>query len=256
MLKMKFVAVSDVHIKIEGDKAERLFHQFLQHPLTTQANAIFLLGDIFDLIVGGHKEYLQAYPKTFDLLKKHLKEGKRIYQFEGNHDFHFEALLKYLKKEWELPDDSWTYHTNPMELTIDEKKFLFAHGDEIEIENPTYQRYRKFIRSGVINFLANKVVPFKIVNGIGVRASKKSRERNKKRYEVQEINPVVQDKFRRVFDIEREARNLDFLVCGHSHCKDLYEKEGWYSNNGYFPQTQTFTSYDSGKINHIKLGEL
>lgn len=250
---MKFVAVSDVHIKVEGDKAECLFHRFLKHPLTHQAESIFLLGDIFDLIVGGHSEYLDAYPQTFELLKNHLKSGKRIYQFEGNHDFHFESLLSFLKNKWELSEDSWTYHTEPMEITIGDKKFLFAHGDEIEIENPSYQRYRKFIRSGLINFLANKVVPFKIVNGIGVWGSRKSRERNVKRYEVQEINTKVQEKFRRIFKLEKETRGLDFLVCGHSHCKDLYNDGGWYSNNGYFPQTKTFTSFDSGKIEHVYL---
>lgn len=255
MLMMDFVAVSDVHIKEEGDKAAVLFHQFLKHPLTQSSQIIFLLGDIFDLLVGSHKEYIEKFPQTFEALRELLESGKTIYQFEGNHDFHFENLISRLKEDWKIGNDSWIYQTEPKEFQFEGKRFLFAHGDEIEIENPTYQRYRNIIRSRFIKLLANKVVPFSIVNGIGVNASKKSRERNKKRYEDTAVNPVVQDKFRRIFKIEKDKRGLDYLICGHSHCQDLFKDvdQTFYSNNGYFPQTQIFTSFRSGVLEQIKL---
>lgn len=248
IFNMQFVTVSDVHIKEAGDSAEVLFLKFLNHPKTKASQTIFLLGDIFDLIVGGHEEYVEKFPQTFESIKSLLKNGKKIYQFEGNHDFHFKKLIEKLKTQWDVSHESWIYRTEPIELEFSNKKFLFAHGDEIEIENPSYQRYRKLIRSGLINFLANNIVPFEVVNAIGVSASKKSRQRNEKRYSTAASDEKVRNKFRRVWAIERDKRKLDYLICGHSHCLDLFEEKGTYANNGYFPSTKSFFFFDGESI--------
>ena len=248
---MKFVAISDVHIKKEGDKAEILFHQFLKHPLTLSADIIFLLGDIFDLMVGGHKEYLQDFPKTFELIRSVLETEKKIYYFEGNHDFHWESLFYYLRKEWNIDSESFVYYKKPLEIDIDDRRILFAHGDEIELDNKPYQQYRKIIRSKLVDFLTNKIFSYKIVSGVGEKASKKSREINTERYA--DKNTLLQKKFRKIFRDEKNKRGIDHLVCGHSHCLDLYEEAGFYSNNGFFPHTKTFTSYKDGKFSHVKL---
>ena len=119
---------------------------------------------------------------------------------------------------------------------------------EIEIENLNYQIYRKIIRSLPIKFLANYVVPYRIVNNIGVNASEKSRNRNVKRYSSQENDEKIREKFRKVFRIEKEKRGFDILVCGHSHCRDFFVEDGVYSNNGYFPITKAFTCFKDGKV--------
>lgn len=251
---MSFVAISDVHIKNPGDRSQKLFFKFLDSDPVKNSKEIYLLGDIFDLLVGGHKEYLEKFHDVFQRLAQEIKSGKRIFQFEGNHDFHFEKLISLIKKKYDLPDGSWEYFTEPQVKEYGESKILFAHGDEIEVENPNYQKYRNIIRSRPIYILANYIVPFNIVDKIGRNASEKSRMHNDSKYNNDESNNLVRERFRRTFLTAKQSYKVDMVICGHSHCKDLYEiDDKIYSNNGFFPATQTFTFYHEKKLSHQTL---
>lgn len=242
---MKFVCISDVHIKEPGDLASQLFLDFLKSSQTQSSEKIYLLGDIFDLVVGGQSPYLEKYNQIFNELADLVKGGKKIVMFEGNHDFHFKKLITLACAKWNLPEASWEYRTEPLKIEVNGEATLLAHGDEIEIENEGYQRYRRIIRSFPINFLANYVVPHFIVDKIGTNASKKSRERNIERYG-NDNNDQVREKFHRVFKNTQNEFGVKNLICGHSHCKDYWKSDGVYCNNGYFPKTRTFT-YCSGE---------
>ena len=58
---MKIVAISDVHVKVPHDDADHLLCRFLTNPIVTSADYILLLGDIFDLMCGPHKAYLENF---------------------------------------------------------------------------------------------------------------------------------------------------------------------------------------------------
>lgn len=238
---MKFVSISDVHIKIPDDKAERLFIMFLDSEETKEAEYIFLLGDIFDLLVGTGYETETRYSKIFLRLRRLLEEGKQIIQYEGNHDFHFQNLVKKLCRQWDIVPGRWKYLDRPQVFNFNKQRIVFCHGDEIEIENYGYKFYRFWIRSFPINFLANYVVPRKWVQRIGDNASKKSRERNNDRYSDSMMNEHIKRKFRESAKIGAKKYGGTVVVCGHSHCMDEYESEELeYYNNGYFPVTHSF----------------
>lgn len=249
---MQFVTISDVHIKEPGDEQEALFLSFLKSKEVKAAQEIYLLGDIFDLVVGGHVDYYEKYNKVFVELAGLCEQGKRIIQFEGNHDFHFPSLINHIRNQHSLDENSWVYEKKPIVREVAGKKVLFAHGDEIEIENFNYNIYKAFIRSFPINFLANFVVPFSIVDGIGKYLSKKSRNRNNKRYS-DELIEYIRDKFRRTFRKAQKDFGVQDVICGHSHCLDNYNENGHYLNNGYFPATKTFIYFDGSEYQQIKL---
>ena len=54
---MKIVAISDVHVKTPHDDADHVLCNFLTNPTVTTSDYVLLLGDIFDLMCGPHKEY-------------------------------------------------------------------------------------------------------------------------------------------------------------------------------------------------------
>lgn len=54
---MKYAVISDVHVKHPGDNAEKLLLTFLRNDEVRSSDAIFLIGDIFDLMVGPHSQY-------------------------------------------------------------------------------------------------------------------------------------------------------------------------------------------------------
>ncbi len=241
---MNFVSISDVHIKKPGDKAEELFLQFLDREETKQADYIFLLGDIFDLLVGTGHEVEVRYANVLEKIRNYLKAGKKIIQYEGNHDFHFQGLIKKLCEKWSINKDQWVYLEKPQVFEFNEKRILFCHGDEIEIGNYSYKFYRFWIRSFPIHFLANYVVPGKWVQAIGDNASQKSRERNNDRYDEALMDTEVKPRFREAARIAAGKYRADIVICGHSHCLDDYRDTISYFNNGYFPITHSFISGD------------
>lgn len=249
---MKFVCISDVHTKEPDDLAAQLFIKFLKSNETQSAEKIFLLGDIFDLVVGGQAPYLEKYQEIFEELANLIKSGKKVVMLEGNHDFHFKNLVNLSCDKWGLDKGCWVYRTEPLKIEVNGEPTLLAHGDEIEIENRNYQVYRSFIRSFPINFLVNYVVPHFIVDKIGVNASKKSRERNIERYG-NDNNEQVREKFHRVFKHTQNEFAVKNLICGHSHCKDYWEDEGIYCNNGFFPKTKSFTYFSGSKLSLVTL---
>ena len=97
---MKFSSISDVHIK-NADDCPRLdlFLKFLNSNEVSQSNKIFLLGDIFDIFVGNHEEYIDYYSSIFSKLDELSKSGKSIYYIEGNHDFHLKQLMETFAKK-------------------------------------------------------------------------------------------------------------------------------------------------------------
>ena len=91
---MKFSAISDVHVKTSGDPAEVLLLSFLRNEDVQSSDIIFLLGDIFDLMIGPHSQYFVRFQNFFQEIRRLLLKGKKICYVEGNHDFHIKNLYK------------------------------------------------------------------------------------------------------------------------------------------------------------------
>ncbi len=252
---MKFVSISDVHIKEPNDHAQELFLLFLDSDETSQSDYIFLLGDIFDLLVGPGFEVEKRYPKVFSKIKSLLESGKKIIQFEGNHDFHFQKLIDELLNQWNIDKKQWLYKNKPEVFDFNNKKILFCHGDEIEIGNYSYKFYRLWIRSFFIKFLADYIVPSKWVQAIGDNASKKSRERNNYRYNEEQVDIEVKPRFREAAKKAARKFRAEAVICGHSHCLDNYSEKIKFFNNGYFPITKTFIVGNAQSIELVKVSK-
>jgi len=251
---MKFVSISDVHIKSPGDKAERLFFRFLESEEVKGAEYIFLLGDIFDLLVGTGYEVETRYAELFLKLRRLLENGKQIIQYEGNHDFHFPNLIKKCCQRWGIESRNWQYLNRPKVFHINDRKILFCHGDEIELGNYSYKFYRFWIRSQLIYVLANYIIPGKWVQKIGDNASKKSRKRNNDRYNQNEMDEYVRRKFRKSAQFAANTYGISIVICGHSHCMDQYKSDEFeYYNNGYFPVSRSFIVGSEAGITIITL---
>ena len=76
---MKISTISDVHIKDAGDEKSKKIISFFCHPLVQDSDIIFLLGDIFDLMVGPFKEYRSKYKDVFDKMKELIIQGKKTF---------------------------------------------------------------------------------------------------------------------------------------------------------------------------------
>ena len=103
--------------------------------IKSDAEAIFLLGDLFDFWF----EYKTVVPKGFIRVLGKLAEisdsGIPIYFFVGNHDL---WMKDYFEKELNI-----LVFYQPQEFLINQKKFLIGHGDGLGPEDIGYKRMKK-----------------------------------------------------------------------------------------------------------------
>lgn len=236
---MKISSISDLHIKSPSDPSYGLLLSFLNDRDVKESDSIFLLGDIFDFMMGEHKEYLKIYEGFFSSLKELLNQGKEVYFFEGNHDFHLEGLFRNFFKS-----NRFFYEKNGVLKDLDGRKVFFCHGDDIQIGDPSYKYIKFILRNDLSKFLFNKVFPFKLQQNVAEYLSSKSRKRG-------EVFYSNQDHIREIF---RESalkfwqnNPVDILVCGHSHCKDDFKSSSGnrYLNNGYPSQSKCYLIIDN-----------
>ena len=91
IIKEGALFVADAH-----DSSERtFFFDFLVHINENPPPQLFLMGDMFDLLVGSVRYGVQKYQRYIDLIEE---IGKRceVYYFEGNHDFNLSKLFKHV----------------------------------------------------------------------------------------------------------------------------------------------------------------
>ena len=247
---MKFSAISDVHIKTQGDQAEVLLLAFLRNSDVQSSDVIFLLGDIFDLMIGPHSQYFARFPEYFLEIRNLLLKGKKICYVEGNHDFHVQNLYKkFFQVNIDLKPELFSIASS-FEFLDADKKMYFCHGDDIELNNFNYKIFKAIVNSYPLKYYANNLMPHFLIKNIGEYSAEKSRKRNNKRYSLESDLLPVRDNFRKSAEVFFKKHPVQIIVCGHSHVKDNYASEyGFiYVNNGYAQHTKTYISIKNGHI--------
>ena len=113
--------VSDVHFRDPNGASERSFLSFLS-ALSGQADALYLVGDIFDFWVG-HAHLHPDYEPLIEALSQLLSGGTDIHYFTGNHDPSPPKALRRL---------GITIHTQGTSIQLNNKSLWVEHGDLID----------------------------------------------------------------------------------------------------------------------------
>ncbi len=138
MLEVKegAVFVADAHYASYRPLFRVLIQKILaKEIITTQ---LFLMGDIFDLLMGPISAFRQAEDEIILELKQLSQEIEVIY-LEGNHDFQLASLFPHMKV--------FTLKQQPVPAMFQGKEGLLAHGDWGE--GFSYGLYSTIIRSQV-----------------------------------------------------------------------------------------------------------
>lgn len=204
---MKIAAIADLHITHRDTPEWRILMDFLHTAKDRQADTLLLLGDIFDLLVGGHSYYYLQYAPFFDQLAALAAEGVSIHYIEGNHDFAFEHLFK------GIPNIK--VHRHGFYLFDSHRKIYCGHGDEIDPDNISYRLYTLFIRSNFMRWLINSA-PSSWIDFIGRRSSRYSRAKGKRHVQIVGAHDYIAA-FQRLVENFSAERSLDIMLCGHSH---------------------------------------
>ncbi|MBS1486405.1 MAG: UDP-2,3-diacylglucosamine diphosphatase [Bacteroidetes bacterium] len=170
------------------------------------AQAVFLLGDIFDFWF----EYKRAIPKGFIRFQGKLAELRDrnipIFFFTGNHDM---WLFDYFEKELGIK-----VFRHPIEVQVNEKKILVGHGDGLGDGDRWYMVLKKFFNSSTCQWLFARIHPN---TGIAIaqywsRKSRISNNRKGEKFNGEENEYLL--KYCR--EIEQKSHH-DFYIFGHRH---------------------------------------
>jgi UDP-2,3-diacylglucosamine hydrolase len=142
--------LSDAHLafredEIEVEKRQKLL-AFLEYIANDrQADALYLVGDIFDFWF----EWYHVVPKYwFPVLfrfRQLTEAGIKVYFITGNHDFYTGS---YLEKEIGI-----TCFNEYCEFERDSKRFFVAHGDGYAGKDRGYRLLKRIIRNPFSIFL-------------------------------------------------------------------------------------------------------
>ncbi len=143
------IFIADAH---ENDKRDKFYH-FLEQidKKEIKTTQLFLMGDMFDLLVGKVDYTVLKYKKYIDLIEK-ISLHVEVFYFEGNHDFSLGNIFKNVKV---IP-----IQAQPIKFTLDNnKEALLSHGDKYG--DVWHSVYTSAIRYGTLlsflNFIDNKI---------------------------------------------------------------------------------------------------
>ena len=199
---------SDVHLGTGDEQTSRRTEQrFVKwlDAVSRDADAIFLVGDIFDFWF----EYGGVVPKGFTRVLGRLAElsdrGVRVIMLTGNHDM---WVGDYLACECGI-----SLFTKPQTFTLAGKEVFVAHGDNMNIKGqPVLQLMNSVFRSRSLRKVASWLIHPDLFVRFGKWWSGKSRKSHGGVQNAQVLNPLID------YAIEYgKSHKIDYYVFGHLH---------------------------------------
>jgi len=205
--------VSDVHAGLVLDgvptRAADQFREWLE-AVSADAEAIFLLGDIFDFWF----EYPHAAPRGYepllDAFRRLTARGIPLHFFPGNHDM---WTLDYLSRQCGL-----TVHRQGLSATLYGKRIYMEHGDRQSIGSLGERVMQATFRSPTAQRIGRALVSYDRMMRFGTNWSRSNRIKHayEHRFKGEGEGTV---RFARKY---LRTNKTDIFIFGHLHCPAEY----------------------------------
>lgn len=237
----KIYFASDVHLGAPALKNNRerelLFVKWLD-TVKTDAEAIYLMGDIFDFWF----EYKRAVPRGFTRVLGKLSEitdsGIPVHFFTGNHDI---WVFDYLPSETGV-----IVHRDIVKTELQGKKFFLGHGDGLGPYDKGYKILKKIFTNKFLQWVFARVHP-NFAIWLAHNWSGHSRLKNGK---IEADTFRGEDKEWLVLYAKDELKkeHFDYFIFGHRHwpCNIDLNGESRYINTGDWVTHFTYAVLDNG----------
>ena len=235
---------SDFHLGIDGkitsQAREKQIVRWLQS-IENQAEAIYLIGDVFDFWF----EYKTVVPKGYVRLLGKLAELRDaqipIYFFTGNHDM---WMFHYLEQEMSIP-----IYRAPILRELHGKMFYIGHGDGLGLGDKGYKVIKKVFANATCQWLFERLHPnFGI--GLARYLSVKSRETDP----VENQFLGADKEWLMVFANQTLAESItpiDYFIFGHRHLPidvTLNNEYTRYINTGEWLHNNSYARFDGQQV--------
>ncbi|MDM0045814.1 UDP-2,3-diacylglucosamine diphosphatase [Variovorax dokdonensis] len=128
--------ISDLHLQPEHPATVEAWRGYLQ---TTPADAIFILGDLFEAWVGDDAAEADGFEAQCGRWLREASEKRSLYFMHGNRDF--------LVGERFAAQAGFTLLQDPTVLVFMGERWLLSHGDALCLDDVQYQKFRQQVRN-------------------------------------------------------------------------------------------------------------
>ncbi|HWU69390.1 MAG TPA: UDP-2,3-diacylglucosamine diphosphatase [Stenotrophobium sp.] len=191
--------LADLHLPAQASPLRETFIRFLEGP-AREAGAIYLLGDLFEYWIGD-AEGLLDYAREISRLAALTARGVEVYFMHGNRDFMVGAALTEISGVQILPD--------PSVVELCGVPTLLSHGDLYCIDDLAYQRWRRFSRRPLAQWLYRQL-PRTLRERIAGKLRGQSARKSMRPESIMDVNTGAID---RAF----AAHQVPRLIHGHTH---------------------------------------
>lgn len=200
--------VSDLHLTDERPAVGAAFLRFLADE-ARQAEALYILGDVFEIWLGDDA-VIPAYQPFISALKAFTDSGVPCYVQHGNRDFLLKTDFEAMTGCQLLPDH--------VVLDLYGVPTLLMHGDLLCSDDVEYLKFREMILSSEWqDMFLGMTVAERIAYGDQLR--EQSREANKvKQIEIMDVNQDTVEQTMREYGVTR-------LIHGHTHRPAVHQFE-------------------------------
>lgn len=257
----KIAILSDTHITDHDQKWEQLLAVLDGIRDDHSITELWLLGDIFDLLVGNFRFWTQHYGEFFFRLREIRSRGATITWLEGNHDFHFPELARHygfhlldrlVEQTYVTPSAHHAAHHNYQGYRS--YRALFAHGDLVNSQDTAYLKWRETTRNPWFRrWVDSFVEPMaeRVLLPLANWQSRKSRQRNRlsRDHDVTQVRELYRGYARDCF-----SKGYDAVFLGHCHVPELFEQDHrFYLNLGTWldPHHRVWATWIPGELPQI-----
>lgn len=210
---MTTLFISDLHLSDHRPELTAAFVHFLQQD-ASQAEALYILGDLFDFWVGDD-ERSALHEQVAAALRALAEQGVALYFLHGNRDF---LLGKAYARRAGL-----TLLPACHRLMLYGRPTLLLHGDTLCTRDLAYQKYRRWVSQGWLQWLF-----LRLPLGLRLQLARRIRQNSRQDKAYKSASSM---------DVTPEAvselllqHGCSLMIHGHTHrpaCHTLAEGERW-----------------------------
>ena len=193
------IFIADAHDNV----GRKILLPALQEVQTLSPSQLFLMGDIFDLLVGEVAYTRHVYAAEITLINT-LCESMDVYYFEGNHDFRLQNIFPKVQV--------FSLSKQPQLFAYKQKTIALAHGDTYE--GLGYNLYTAIIRNPFLLTLLD-FLDTRIEN----RISKSILSRLTQKHQCRKMDSFENHAQKRL----HLYKEVDYVVEGHFHQNKTYK---------------------------------